>query len=60
MNRSHALAGIGVVLAIVLALRPGAGVHAQSALERKDDRQITFNRDIAPIIFQSCVGCHRP
>ena len=60
MNRSHALAGIGVVLAIVLALRPGAGVHAQSAPERKDDRQITFNRDIASIIFRSCDRCHRP
>jgi tetratricopeptide (TPR) repeat protein/mono/diheme cytochrome c family protein len=60
MNRSHALAGIGAVLAIVLALRPSAGVHAQSAPERKDDRQITFNRDIAPIIFQSCARCHRP
>ena len=60
MNRSHALAAIGVVLAIALALRPGAGVHAQSAPERKDDRQITFNRDIAPIIFQSCARCHRP
>jgi tetratricopeptide (TPR) repeat protein len=60
MNRSHALAAIGVVLAIALALRPGAGVHAQSAPERKDDRQITFNRDIASIIFRSCDRCHRP
>jgi len=60
MNRPHALVGIGVALAIALALRPGAGVQAQSAPERKDDRQITFNRDIAPIIFQSCARCHRP
>jgi len=60
MNRSHALAAIGVVLAIALALRPGAGVHTQSAPERKDDRQITFNRDIASIIFRSCDRCHRP
>jgi hypothetical protein len=60
MNRSLALAGIGVVLAIALTLRPGAGVHAQSAPERKDDRQITFNRDIASIIFRSCARCHRP
>ncbi len=60
MNRSDALTGIGVVLAIALALRPGAGVHALSAPERKNDPQITFNRDIAPIIFQSCARCHRP
>lgn len=24
------------------------------------EAQITFNRDIAPIIFQSCSSCHRP
>ena len=60
MNRPHALAAIGVVLAIALGLRVGAGVHAQSLPERKDDRQITFSRDIAPIIFQSCARCHRP
>ena len=23
-------------------------------------RQITFNRDIAPIVFQNCARCHRP
>ena len=22
--------------------------------------QLTFNRDIAPIIFENCAGCHRP
>src|SRR5437879_9210091 len=22
--------------------------------------QVTFNRDIAPIVFQACAGCHRP
>ncbi len=58
MNRPYALAGIGVVLA--LALRPGRGVQAQCADERESDRQITFNRDIAPIMFESCARCHRP
>jgi len=24
------------------------------------DQPVTFNRDIAPIIFQSCASCHRP
>src|SRR5207244_3946868 len=23
-------------------------------------RPVTFNRDVAPIVFQKCAGCHRP
>jgi tetratricopeptide (TPR) repeat protein/mono/diheme cytochrome c family protein len=48
------------VLAIAMALRPGAGIHAQAASNRKDDGQVTFSRDIAPIVFQACSRCHRP
>src|SRR6202142_4612118 len=59
MKQPCSLAGIGFLLAIAVTLRP-AGVHAQVAPERKDDRQVTFSRDIAPIVFQSCAGCHRP
>ncbi len=55
MNRLYSLAGVGFVLAIAIALRAG-GVDAQS----KGEQQVTFNRDIAPIIFQSCARCHRP
>ncbi len=55
MNRLYSLAGVGFVLAIAIALRAG-GVDAQS----KGEQQATFNRDIAPIIFQSCARCHRP
>jgi len=31
------------------------GNHAQ-----RSRGQVTFNRDIAPILFQHCSGCHRP
>jgi Tfp pilus assembly protein PilF len=40
-------------LASVLS-RPLPRAHADSPT------QVTFNRDIAPIIFQSCSTCHRP
>ncbi len=56
MKRLYSLAGVGFGLAIAVALRAGAGVDAQS----NGERQVTFNRDIAPIIFQSCARCHRP
>jgi tetratricopeptide (TPR) repeat protein/mono/diheme cytochrome c family protein len=60
MNRPRSLFGIGFALALAIALRFGAGVHLQAAPKLRDDRQVTFNRDIAPIMFQSCACCHRP
>lgn len=60
MKRAYSVREIGFLLAIALALRLGTGVHAQAARERKDHQQVTFNRDIAPIFFQSCARCHRP
>ena len=55
MRQRHSWAGIGGLL-IAVALRAGTGVDAQS----NGEQQVTFNRDIAPIIFQSCARCHRP
>jgi tetratricopeptide (TPR) repeat protein len=42
-----AVAGLNVVA--------GAGVSAQAARE-----PVTFNRDVAPILYGNCVTCHRP
>jgi tetratricopeptide (TPR) repeat protein/mono/diheme cytochrome c family protein len=37
------------------------GARAQSTrAENSSPSQVTFNRDIAPIIFHSCANCHRP
>jgi tetratricopeptide (TPR) repeat protein/mono/diheme cytochrome c family protein len=55
MKRLYSLTGIGSVLAMALALRAGTGVDEQS----NGEQPVTFNRDIAPIIFQSCARCHR-
>jgi tetratricopeptide (TPR) repeat protein len=57
MKRSWFCAG-GCVMALAIAawFFPAPGVHA----EGKGNQQVTFNRDIAPIIFQSCARCHRP
>lgn len=40
----------GLLLALVLV---GCG-HPESA------RRVTFNRDIAPIVYDKCANCHRP
>jgi tetratricopeptide (TPR) repeat protein len=47
------LAGLGVVGAV--SARPPAP-QASSA----PDPQVTFDRDVAPIIFRSCATCHHP
>jgi hypothetical protein len=44
-------------------LRTPAGSRGYYSLERAsaDNRgPITFTRDVAPILFQNCAGCHRP
>ena len=41
----------------MLGLADGLHVVCTS---QKSDEILTFNRDVAPIIFQSCSVCHRP
>lgn len=33
---------------------------AKTEQSKRGDSRITFNRDIAPIVFHSCAPCHRP
>lgn len=51
------LAGFGLVL-----MSMGLVLDAAGAVGADADRgsSITFNRDIAPILFGHCAGCHRP
>jgi len=51
-----------VILGICFAIAAAAGQKnsAPAPLSASSDRRITFNRDIAPIFFQSCATCHRP
>ena len=54
LGRLAAHGGLG---AIVLAL----WAHEGSAGEKTDLRRpVTFNRDVAPIVFKQCAACHRP
>ena len=42
--------GVAVVLVLPLTM---AGPRAQA-------REVTFSKDVAPIVFENCVYCHRP
>jgi Tfp pilus assembly protein PilF len=47
---------LATVSGIVVSAHPAPG--AQQAADSKP--RVTFNRDIAPILFHSCAMCHRP
>ncbi|MGE4053310.1 MAG: tetratricopeptide repeat protein [Vicinamibacterales bacterium] len=51
----------GAVAAILIAAASVAGCGGSSDPEAapQSDRPLTFNRDIAPIVFENCVPCHR-
>ena len=42
---------VGALLAAVLGL---------PAVARAADTPVTFTKDVAPILYKSCVECHRP
>lgn len=52
MKRSLACLGLVVLAAVAFPLTT-AGPRAQS-------REVTFAKDVAPIVFENCVYCHRP
>jgi len=67
--RSKAYAAMALILALVAAGlgRPSqqsanfsSASPAQPAVESGNNHAVTFNRDIAPIVFRNCAPCHRP
>src|SRR5262245_30234102 len=49
------------IVALLLFIAAICALPVSRANETKSPtRQITFNKDIAPIFFKSCAECHRP
>src|SRR5580698_1360419 len=60
---SHILTGFFFVLAIAtagFAARHSAAVRQSVPKAMPAQSQITFNHDIAPIVFRNCAQCHHP
>jgi hypothetical protein len=57
MNRTH-------ITATALALLTGTVLFALPASRANETKpsakNVTFSKDVAPIFFKSCAGCHRP
>jgi tetratricopeptide (TPR) repeat protein len=67
MNGPKIRASAGRPLSILVLLAAGFGVLAAKSAAPSQGHshpaassQVTFNRDIAPIIYRSCTMCHRP
>ncbi len=44
----------------LLAALAGTADHADSAGTTPPEKQVTYNRDVAPIFYEHCITCHRP
>jgi len=50
---------VGLAVATGVWWRAGKTTAPETYM-RRTSGQLTFNKDIAPIIFEHCAGCHRP
>lgn len=48
-----------VVLSLVAAVFVFASVVGAAA-QQPERPPVTFNRDVAPVLYEHCAGCHRP
>src|SRR6185369_13891251 len=61
-----ALLGLGVALALLIACQRAPDKSASNPEPRVPDSgsrvpsPVTFNKYIAPILFENCASCHRP
>src|SRR5947207_14907851 len=56
--RGAGWAAIVLVGSVVVGTLSGRSVPSPSSAD--SPTQVTFNRDVAPIIFRTCSTCHRP
>jgi hypothetical protein len=59
-RRWRLAASLGLPLLVVLALPAFSVAPAGQVAPNQSDRQVTFTKDIAPILQRSCEQCHRP
>jgi Tfp pilus assembly protein PilF len=60
---SQSLSGFLILLALAsvgVAARHAAATRTSAPQSKAAPSQVTFNRDIAPIVFRNCVQCHHP
>src|SRR5262245_53627756 len=56
----HIRRSSSLVLAIAIVMTPAFAFLRAGNANSKLGKNVTFNRDVAPIFFKQCVECHRP
>jgi len=51
---------VSVFMAILAVLHPSASQQNSSSEKKRNIERVTFNRDIAPMVYHYCSPCHRP
>jgi mono/diheme cytochrome c family protein len=51
---------LGLIIAVFACLFLGAGQQPTNTSSTSSPREVTFDRDVAPILYKNCVVCHRP
>ena len=51
---------VSVFMAILALLHPSASQQNSSSEKKRNIERVTFNRDIAPMVYHYCSPCHRP
>lgn len=59
MRRTLVWARIVIILTVVQAFTPASSASVRPGAVQSPPA-ITFNKHVAPILFRSCAGCHRP
>jgi hypothetical protein len=57
--RTRSIAGVAATL-LWIAATGSSSVQGQYSRRPVDKNVPTFSKDVAPIIFKNCAGCHRP
>jgi tetratricopeptide (TPR) repeat protein len=60
MTRSAHLALVILIFTDVVAFGATTEIRSQEASLPGSSKRLTFNKDIAPIVFKNCAACHRP
>ena len=61
--RAAGLIAIGIATAVIVGLKlrsPAGKADAAAAYVSRQKGHLTFNKNIAPIVFHNCAPCHRP
>jgi hypothetical protein len=54
------LVAVGVSVLFLAARQDSPGSPKQDSPKSDSPKEVTFSRDVAPILFKNCVVCHRP